>query len=470
VLHKDALDRAAKLPDDVRRMEAAKKDSWKMDLIQKAEHCKSLSTNYDEYRDHMKTCNIEVNVEPKNIRYRYPGEQRWIRGKTLTPDQRFNKERLEEAFHENDTMFQSNPKLRSFRTEQMHALRAQSGRIARDEAGKPVMPKQSPEDKVKDFGRYTEVKRRDQERWYRSDQKLEASMVPIDEIRRAKGSILDYCKHNNIALMTNAKGETVLKGREHVVVKDFETVNRKNGVPGSLIDFVAAHHNLTLIQAAAKITSNPRLLLLEKAIGKKNREFTSFYIPKQDQATEPEAHAKVARLMESMGASPKLAKPLLDSGRAHVSQDGAVRLFGEKDGHSALEFVETAARAWQSQGHGNARKPFFTKNTQGPHAVIHLGPESFLRTHGEDALLRGGSGLEGFLGLLEPHAGLADQYLSQNRSVKKVSLIGSSLGKLSPLELDFFQNLKRRYEPLGVEFVHHEHGRAPHIGGTDLSR
>lgn len=470
VLHKDAMDRAANLPDDVRRMEKAKKDSWKMDLIQKTEHCKSISTSYDEFREHMKTWNIEVNIEPKNIRYLYPGEKRWIRGKTLTPDQRFNKEKLEKAFRENNLQFKSDPKLRSYRFEQMARLRDQAGKTARDENGRPLMPKPMPTSGEKDYGKYTEVKRRDQERWYRSDQKLEASMVPIDEIRRAKGSILEYCKQNKIALTTNNKGETILKGREYVVVKEFETVNRRNGVPGSLIDFVAAHHNITLMQAVAKITNNPRLLQLEQSVGKKNREFTSFYIPKQDQALEPDAQAKLKILVKSFGANPKLGEALLKSNRAQVSRDGTVRLFGEKDERGTLEFAENVAKNWQSQSRGSAKKPFFAKSTQGNHAIIHLGPESFLKTHGEDAFLRGGNLLEGVLGLLEPHAPLVDQYLSQNRSVTKVSLIGSTLGKLTRVEMDFFSNLKKRYQHLGIEFVHHEHDRAPMERSPDLSR
>src|SRR6202034_4064749 len=120
--------------------------------------------------------------------------------------------------------------------------------------------------------------------------------VPADEIKKARTqSIFEYCKRNNIQLTKNEKSEMVFKGKEFVTVSDFEFTNNKNGTRGSLIDLVAAHKNLTLIQAVAHINGNSRLLLLEQHLGETPLKYRSFHVPRPEIANA----RKVSEAMEN---------------------------------------------------------------------------------------------------------------------------------------------------------------------------
>lgn len=81
-----------------------------------------------------------------------------------------------------------------------------------------------------------------------------------------------------------------------------------------------------------------------------------------------------------------------------------------------------------------------------------------------------GRKLDGLLGLTEPSAPLVDQFIARNKSVTKLSVIGATPGKLTPVELDLFENLKKRYKPLNIEVEHHTSERAPSLArGPELS-
>ena len=143
---------------------------------------------------------------------------------------------------------------------------------------------------------------------------LSQSLVPISEIRRAREhKIPEYCKRNNIALTTNDKGETVLKGRGYVAISDNEWINHRNKTRGTVIEFVAAHHRITLLGAVAKLNNNPRLLLLEEASGKLERGFVSFYIPKQDSMKPFEAGQRLSSLLKSRDCKSEVASSLLQN-------------------------------------------------------------------------------------------------------------------------------------------------------------
>jgi hypothetical protein len=95
-------------------------------------------------------------------------------------------------------------------------------------------------------------------------------------------SLFDYCKEHKIALMTNQKGQTVLRGREHIIVNEFSYKNAKGGGGGKLIDFVAYHDGTDFLHAIAKIRNNPRLLLLSDVMGEQTQTYRAFYAPKPE--------------------------------------------------------------------------------------------------------------------------------------------------------------------------------------------
>ena len=297
---------------------------------------------------------------------------------------------------------------------------------------------------------------------------MSEGIIPIEEIRRAKRSIPEYCKQNKIALEKDEKGRTVLKGRRHVVVSEFEVVNTKSNVSGSLIDFVAIHKNMNYLQAISHINKNPRLLLLEEYFGERKRPFTPFYIPKQDRLDRNKATELLGKCFRSFGGSEKSGRALLEGNQAHVSKSGLIRIFGKDDETGALEFTETKSGQWNMKRQGKPRRPLYAGQPQGNSVHIFLDPKAFISKHG-DHVFSQGKDLRGVLALLGPEKEPVDRYLNEHRHVSKVILaIGQKV--LSKDELDFFGILKSRYQHLDIG-VSHEHSHTLERGreGPDLS-
>ena len=79
---------------------------------------------------------------------------------------------------------------------------------------------------------------------------MSSSLVPIDEISRARRTnIIDYCRRQGIATVSTQDGTLRLKDRDYVVLEAFEWSNTRNHTKGSLIDLVAAHKDMTFLQA-----------------------------------------------------------------------------------------------------------------------------------------------------------------------------------------------------------------------------
>lgn len=311
VIDQAAKERRAQLPDKVRQMERFGKRSWLLDLVQKVDLAREYATSYDELSATLSEFNIRASIEEKNITYFHSGRTRGKRGSKLGKN--YDKVGLEEAFSKNREKYRNEP-------DAQLALKA-----------KIIDLKNQPSVSV-----YKKVPRAERKSVAYSDKELERFKFPISELRKAKGSILEYCKRNNIALTTNAQGQTVMKGREHVrLLNDCELINTKNGVHGSLIDLVAIHKNMSFLEAVAHINSNPNILLLEAHLGEVKRTFTSFYIPKQEQMDLTKAALHLDKFFFSKGAQSKAGELLLKSGNAQVHQNGMFRIFSTDEEHGA---------------------------------------------------------------------------------------------------------------------------------------
>ena len=434
--------------------------------MQKANHARGYATSYDEYQGVMKEMfKIDVRVENKNISYAYPGDQkRVIRGKRL--GRNFDKEGLEGAFANNDRMFATRPELRAELRAGLATLSPGKGAILRDPGGVLLEPGGARTIFTKDYGAFTLAARPGRGRGGTPELDLSGSIIPVDEIRRGKRSLFDYCKNNKIALTTDDNGQTVMKGRKHVIVSEFEFTNTHNKIAGSLIDFVAIHKQLTYVQALSKINDNPRLLLLEQNWGERKRSFNAFYVPKPEQQERAPATATLTRLFQTFGASHHAAGALIDRNQAHVSKSGLVRIFVEDDGSGALEFSEDAQGRWKEQRHGKARRPFYSSKPNG--SSVHVFPDAkdFLARHGEHAFA-GANRPNGIIALLTPDPEPIDHYLNEHKQVSRL-LFAAPKSAMSQSDLDFFGLLKKRYQHLGVEIAHSSRGPDLSRGGLEL--
>ena len=55
---------------------------------------------------------------------------------------------------------------------------------------------------------------------------------------------------------------------------------------------------------------------------------------------------------------------------------------------------------------------------------------------------------------------LVDQYVTANRHVKTIHFVSTQPSAMSRVELDFFNNLKRKYQPFGIGVEHLSHEKA----------
>lgn len=449
VIDEKAKERQANLPDIVRRIDRFNGKSYIMDMMGKADFARRYSTGYDEYRAILGEFGIGVRVEEKNITYFYPGRDRGKRGAKL--GKKYDKGGLEESFKKNDELFAARPELRLDYREGLADLRAGN-------SGHAV---------GKDYGAYTKSPRTKGAPPYPHELEFKASVIPQSEIRRARQSILEYCRRENIATMRNDKGERVLRGRSFVVLDDFEWTNRRNNTTGTLIEFVAAHKDVSFLQAISKINNNSRLLLLEHAFGEEERRYTSFYIPKAQTMDHPEASKRLGALLNAHRCRPDSAAALL-AAQSQVERRGAVRLFPQGEPTGALEFTEDTPGKWSKKKVGAIKRPFFVGQVTGTTATVYTDPFSLIQKHGTDILLNPARA-KNVLALLEPAAAPVDLFVAENKQIKRLLIRGNEDGRLAGVELDFFNNLKTRYRTFGIEVAEWTHAHEHTREGPELS-
>ncbi len=466
VPNKEANDRAKNVPERVRNMTRFGRQSWVMDIKNKADVARHYATSYDEYTATLDAFGVKVRVEDKNITYFYPGRSRGKRGDKF--GKYYDKPGLEKQFRANDERYAAHPEQRDRLSGSIDKWGIRQGHSLRDPGAVLLDAGISSADGTKDYSKFTPVGRRTNSALPPSDRQLAHSVVPIAAIQRAKGSIPEYCKRNKIALITNNRGEQVLQGREHVIVSEFTSKNTKNGTHGSLIDFVAAHHNLTLIQAIAKINGTPELLLLERHFGEVKRNYTSFYIPKPDQAPWEKASHTLSQLLRSQGINERAAEKLLRAQRVEVSKSGVVRLFAEGDSGGASEFHQDAKGTWNESTQGRFSKPFFKASSKTRSAAIFTNPQSYLAVSGAHPLSKTGV-RDGILALMKPDPALVDLFVVENPQVKRLEIVTPKGRALHQSELDFFGVLSNRYKHLGIEVAHKTHEKELSRPGPELS-
>jgi len=460
VVDQDAKERRARLPEKVQKMAQYNGRSWIIDLVQKADFARALATSFDEYTGILFEFGVTARVEEKNITYFYHGQNRGKRGSKL--GRNYDKKGLESAFRSNDQKFAQIPNLREQVRGIVGSATGKNTQLSVAKSALESLPGTTYSQGYKDYSRYNKSQRPGRGSVATLQLDLSQSVVPIEELRRARNSsIFAYCRANDIALSKNGEGKTVLKGREFVEVEDFGWVNTRNRTKGSLIEFVAAHKDMTHLQAIAHINGNPRLLILEQHIGEIKRTYTSFHIPKERRLRDTDAKVSIAKLLTSFGADANQAATLFRSGQAHVDQGGKIRIFGKEDDAGAFEFVEGGDGTWRKQKIGHFQKPFFELSNNSKEMVLYLDPFAFLKHQGKHALW-GAKHNNDVLCLMEPNDRVLDQHLAKSRHVSEIKLFLGPKGGKGTVELDFFNNLKSRAANFGIEVTQyhsHEKGR-----------
>ena len=459
-------DLEAKLPEKVKAMVSRGKKSWLFDMVQKADFSRAASTSFDEYVGVMKGLGVDVRVEDKNISYLYGSNTKAVRGKSLGKN--FDKDGLMKAFKENDEKFAKHPGLRA-------RIRSDIG-AAFDGKGNPLG---TPSDLLLESGSHPGLGKKDYGKFTKVDRSRTRNELPpifderggvlYQEMKRAQQvSILDYCVQHKIQTKQNEKGETVLRGREFVVLGKSEWTNTKNRTKGTIIDFVAIHDESTYLHAVAKINGNPRLLLLEQAMGEYKRGYQAFYMPKPKAAAPGEAQKTLQAFLNSRGVRGVDTETLHKSRGVHVGQDRSIWLLNEKS-DSALEIKEDKDGQWRTKRHGKPSGVFFEQIGKGKKITVFHDPFDFLLAHGKGAVSpHGGASL--FVGLGEGSERRLDEIMALNPHITEIHLAHSARAEEREMDKAAAHKVRARFNPFDIEVKEVSSGPARERGrGPDIS-
>lgn len=455
------------MPKKVRQMVERGRKSWYADLIQKVDFARAATTSFDEYVGVLHELGVQARVENKNISYTY-SDKKAIRGKTLGKN--FDKDGLMKAFEENDAKFAKIPGLRA-------QLRGDI-RSAFDGKGNSLG---TPSDLLLESASYSGFRKKDYSKFTKIDRRESRVDLPAifderggplyAELKKARGlQILDYCREHKIKTEVNKDGKTVLKGRSFVVLEGDSWTNTKNNQKGNIVQFVAIHDETNYVRALAKINKNPRLLLLESAMGEYKRGYQSFYIPKPKETEKAAAQAAFSRLLKSESLPIKAGDALLKTGRVHPGPNGSLWFEGEEK-QSAMEMRETSDGKWQSKRHGKSSGVFFEMFNRSKQLLVFSNPFEFavFRGMSPNCAHRDANILVLF-GDDESTRRL-DEILVLRPHITEVHIAQSARAERFERNKRMFHEIKQRLDPFSIEIrplhlgdLGKARGRGPDIG------
>ncbi|MBT4792674.1 MAG: relaxase/mobilization nuclease domain-containing protein, partial [Halobacteriovoraceae bacterium] len=447
IIRETDKEKSIKLPKKVQEIQRRAGNSYRLDLFQKAELARSLSTNFDEYVGYLNEFSVKVAITEKRITYFYEGHDKGIRGDKL--GKKYDKKGLIQNFKDNDVLFLNQPQLRSKIRDGISDFKNGKG----DSLGVPsslLLGGRTAQDiKGQNYESFTKSNRRGDRTPLPTDHDLRNSIIPISEIRKASQSdIQEYCKKQKIALSEDQKGNKVLKGREFISIDGYRWNNTKNKTTGSLIDFVASHENSSYLGAISKITGNKNLLLLELYFGEVKRPYTSFHIPKNKQEKANLSKLKVQKFLKHHGIKENLADDLFKRKKVQVDKKGSIWFYPDDNNQEALEFTLDSDKNYKSKRHGDTKSPFVSSKKNEKNVTVFPDFLSFLKTKGKNSFNENKSKSELVLMGLEEKS--LHIFLAHNPNVKGIDIVESKDKGLQANQWNFIDKLKKDLKPYGI--------------------
>ncbi|MCP4914930.1 MAG: relaxase/mobilization nuclease domain-containing protein [Oligoflexia bacterium] len=446
VIRETQKDKNKKLPQKVREIQRRGGQSYRLDLFQKADFARAYATSFDEYVGILSELSVNVAITDKNITYFYVGYNKGVRGNKL--GKHYDKKGLVQKFKENDSLFLKQPQLRSKIRDRITNYQNGKGDSLGVSSSLLLGGGTAQGLKGKNYEAYTKSNRRGDRTPIPTDHDLRHSIIPISEIRKASNSdILEYCNRHKIKTITNDKGKTVLKGREHIIINDNRWTNTKNKTTGSLIEFVTAHNSTSYLRAISQITDNKNLLLLEKYMGEVKRPYTSFYIPKQKQEKVDLAKLKLKKFLKHHGINEKVSENLFKLKKVQVDAKGSIWFYPEGTDKEAIEF-SPESNGYKSKRHGDKTAPFNSSYKNEKNVTIFSNFLSFLKLKGSKALdPRKSKGELVLMGLEEKALHI---FLASNPNIKGIDIVEDNSKSLQKNQWNFIDKLKKDLKPYGI--------------------
>lgn len=445
-----------------------KKMPYQLQIMQKADFARRIATNMNKFVELMQVMGVEVRIRGKEtISYVHDEEKKPTRGRTIGLNYKIGG--LNETFKKNATEFKSRPKLETSLEEKLRTLVDDRGNVVGDTSDFPFHP----------GGHQEFTKAYGGEQRFIPSLGLEESKenhladaifhaVHSSLIFAQSQSIPEYCKRNGIALNQNEDGSHTLRGREHILIRGTEWENikirngKKVGTKGSLIEFVANYKKMSIMESLAEITGNKRLLLLQQYLGKEERKFQEFHVPRQNLKSEKEAVPLLGKLLAHFGHKSEISKFMYQMKQVQVRTDGVIRFLAGEKAKGAIEFKQDKKGNWQKQLLGNLHSGIFKQSGTGNKMKLFKDPFCFMNEtegKGKMAFKTG----ENLLVLGENSFEALDIFLANNTKVSHVELFGFESKELSKTH---FLGLKKH----GITFQFMESNTLQRDKGLDLTR
>ena len=355
------------MPEKVRQMTRFNGRSWLLDLVQKIDFAKGLSTSREDLDSVLDVFGIKTRITDKHITYYYPGKDQGKRGNKL--GKKYDLEGLEKTFESNRQRIQDHPELQTL----LQSFHANPEGVA-----SLISKANFPSEQLKQ-SLLAENKGKSASSLHPSEKALQ-NLIPADELRRAKHkSIVEYAKANKIAITQNENGTWTLPKRPFVEIQGDTWINKRNRTQGNLIDFVAAYKDTSFLQAVAEINQNPRLLKLEKHLEIPKRAYNSFIIPKDKQMTGKPAEARLQSLFSQKKVPYAHAEPWIHKSQIQVHENGSIFMFPQDSHESALVFERDNSGTWNKNKKGNTEQPFYSQIHPGRKVSVHTDPFGFTK-------------------------------------------------------------------------------------------
>ncbi len=418
--------------------------SWEYDLKVKADLARSVSRNHSEYTAILAGFNIGVRFENKNISYMYPGKGKAVRAKQI--GSKYNRSNLEKSFFDNIKKQIKNPDRKNEILKEFSTLINSKGVI---EPGKiPLLIDDNAAKKYfhKEYSRLVQASNRNKTFIDHEVLNVKNSFFPIQELYKAqKGSIIEYAQKNNIDLIKNKDSTHSIKGRPYIIIDDrgWRNIKSNSKVRGGLVEFVSLHKDISIIQSIASINNNPRLELFNSYEGRSIKSFKAFYFPKsQQELDKKKASQTVSKIFKGIRKDEREGYNLFEKGLIQVSKKGSLRLLGEKEGCSAIEFSRdnntTKTKLLTIEG-----EPFLFRKGVNNRLYLSFDPVETFKEQGPhlwDGNLKGNS-----LALINPKDKKSlDLILAKNSELNEIIVIG---GRSPP---DILSSLKSKYMNLDL--------------------
>ncbi len=434
---KERLSRAAR--------EAVKhgRTSHQHSVMRKADIARRISVNLQEFISFMGELGVRVNDRGNVLTYFPANREKGIRDRKL--GELYKKEQLFETFKRNEYEQRARPKIRKYLEEQSKYLHDGKGNLLGDKDDFPYHPGGHQKFKKQLIQKRDEtIHNGDRESNTKNQDKVFADNLGYtiyDSIHRSiteasNRSIVEYCKNNGIALNENKDGSYTIKGREHILIKGNKWENiktkkgRKVGTQGTLIEFVANHKDVNLLESIALITGNERLHLLQSYLGLEDKTYREFTIPFSRRKNEKESVSAISKLLKSLGHKSEMSLWLYKTKRVQVNTQGVIRfLLGDKN-DGAVSYSPKKDGTYNKSLLGKLTSSFLKQHGTSPKMHLFKDPFEFMKETNSKGLMNYKSS-DNILVLGDKNLEALDFFLANNKSVKEIDLFGFDAKELS---------------------------------------